>query len=148
VPEEDAQAAVELWREQLGDEIPVLLTSSATGRGLDELVGALFERVPVEEAAPEPIAGDGDEALAEHQTFRPTAKRGFHIEKIGPNAYRVVGAGIERLLARYDADNEEAMGYLEHRLTRIGVIRALEEAGFETGDEVHIGDVVLELDEE
>jgi GTP-binding protein len=57
-----------------------------------------------------------------------------------------VGEGIERLLARYDPDNEEAMAYLEHRLTRIGVIRALQEAGFEPGDEVEIGDVLFELD--
>ncbi|MCW3008671.1 MAG: GTP-binding protein Obg/CgtA [Solirubrobacterales bacterium] len=149
VPDEDAQAAVELWREELGDDIPILVTSSATGQGLDELVFALFERVPVLEALPEPIAAGGDEeALAEHQTFRPVAKRGYSIEQIGPNAYRVVGEGIERMLARYDAENDEAMGYLEHRLSRIGVIRALEDAGFQHGDEVHIGDVVLELDED
>jgi GTP-binding protein len=148
VPEEDAQAAVDLWREELGDEIPIIVTSSATGRGLDELVSALFERVPVVEAPPEPLAdGLDDDALAEHQTFRPVAQRGFTIEQIAPDAYRVVGAGIERMLARYDAENDEAMGYLEHRLSRIGVIRALEDAGFQPGDEVHIGDVVLELDE-
>ena len=57
-----------------------------------------------------------------------------------------MGEGIERLLARYDPDNEEAMAYLEHRLTRIGVIRALEDAGFEPGDDVEIGGVVFELD--
>ena len=148
VPDEDAGAAVELWREQLGDDVPIIVTSSATGRGLDELVGAMFERVPVEEAEPEPVAGADADALAEHQTFRPAARRGFHVEVTGPGAYRVVGEGIERLLARYDPDNEEAMAYLEHRLTRIGVIRALQEAGFESGDEVEIGDVVFELDPE
>jgi GTPase len=150
VPDDDAQAAVELWREQLDDDVPVLLTSSATGRGLDELVGALFVRVPVQEVDPEPIvaAGGGEEALAEHRTFRPTARRGFRVERTGPGTFRVVGEGIERLLARYDAENEEAMAYLEHRLTRIGVIRALEEAGFESGDEVMIGDVTFELDPE
>jgi GTP-binding protein len=148
VPDEDAGAAVELWREQLGDDVPIVVTSSATGRGLDELVGAMFERVPVEEAEPEPVAGADADALAEHQTFRPAARRGFHVEVTGPGAYRVVGEGIERLLARYDPDNEEAMAYLEHRLTRIGVIRALQEAGFESGDEVEIGDVVFELDPE
>jgi GTP-binding protein len=150
VTDEDAQAAVELWREELGDEIPILLTSSATGRGLDELVFALFEHVPVIDAPLEPLSSDAggsdDDVLAEHQTFRP-AQRSFSIEPAGPNAYRVVGEGIERMLARYDAENDEAMGYLEHRLSRIGVIRALEDAGFQPGDEVHIGDVVLELDQ-
>jgi GTP-binding protein len=151
VPGEDAQAAVELWREELGPDVPILLTSSATGRGLDELVFALFEHVPVIEAPPEPLSpdagGSDDDVLAEHQTFRPSAQRSFSIEPAGPNAFRVVGDGIERLLARFDAENDEAMGYLEHRLSRIGVLRALEEAGFQHGDEVHIGEVVLELDE-
>jgi GTP-binding protein len=151
VPDEDAEAAVELWREELGPDVPILVTSSATGRGLDELVFALFEHVPVIEAPLEPLSADGGsgaDVLAEHQTFRPSGQRGFHIEQLSPNAYRVVGEGIERMLARYDADNDEAMGYLEHRLVRIGVIRALEDAGFQHGDEVHIGDVVLELDED
>jgi GTP-binding protein len=148
VPDEDAEAAVELWREQLGDDVPIIVTSSATGRGLDELVGEMFTHVPVAQAEPEPVTGTEDEALAEHRTFRPAAKRGFHVEVTGPGAFRVVGEGIERLLARYDPDNEEAMAYLEHRLTRIGVIRALQEAGFEPGDEVEIGDVIFELDPE
>jgi GTP-binding protein len=146
VPEEDAAAAAELWREELGGDTPVVVTSSATGRGLDELVGLLFERVPVAQAEALPIEEPGEEALAEHRTFRPAARRTFHVERSGPGAFRVVGEGIERLLARYDPDNEDAMAYVEHRLARIGVIRALEDAGFEPGDEVEIGDVVFELD--
>ena len=89
-----------------------------------------------------------EEVLAEHRTFRPAPKRGFHVEAVGEGSFRVVGAGIERLLARYDPDNEEAMAYLEHRLTRIGVIGALQDAGFEPGDDVEIGGVIFELDPE
>jgi GTP-binding protein len=142
VPEARAAEAAHAWRGRLGEDVPVIVTSSATGQGLDELVGLLFERVPVASD----VAAGGDEPLAEHRTFRPAPRRGFHVERSGPGAYRVVGEGIERLLARYDPDNEEAMSYLEHRLTRIGVIRALEEAGFEPGDDVEIGGVIFELD--
>jgi GTP-binding protein len=145
VPPDEAEAAAECWRQRLGDEVPVVITSSATGLGLDALVGLLFERVPIEEALPEPIE-PGEEALAEHRTFRPTTKRGFRVERTGEASYRVIGEGIERLLARYDPENDEAMAHLEHRLTRIGVIRALEAEGFEPGDEVEIGGVVFELD--
>jgi GTP-binding protein len=145
VPPEDADRAAQEWRERLGEDVPVVVTSSATGLGLDTLLGLLFERVPVEEAALEPIE-PGEDALAEHRTFRPTAKRGFRVERTDDGLYRVIGEGIERLLARYDPENEEAMAHLEHRLTRIGVIRALEAEGFEAGDEVEIGGVVFELD--
>ena len=54
--------------------------------------------------------------------------------------------GVERLFARHDVDNEEALRYLEDRLRALGVIKALEAAGFEPGDDVEIAGIVFELD--
>ena len=56
------------------------------------------------------------------------------------------GAAIERLVARYDLDNEDALAHLERRLRGIGVIRALEAEGFEAGDDVEIAGVAFDLD--
>jgi GTP-binding protein len=120
-----------------------LVTSSATGRGRAELADALFERVPLAAAAE--LAPD-ERQLAEHITFRPAAARGFQVARTGPHAFRVAGQGIERLLERFDHDNEEAMAHVEGRLRRIGVLRALEQAGFEPGDEIEIGGRAFELD--
>ena len=53
---------------------------------------------------------------------------------------------IERLVARHDTRNEEALRYVEDRLRALGVIKALEAAGFEPGDDVEIGGIVFELD--
>jgi GTP-binding protein len=141
VPGEHAEAAAASWRGELGEDVPVLVTSSATGLGLDALVDTLFARIP-EEAPPaeEPV-----ENLAEHMTFRPAAERGFRVERGEDGAFRVLGRGVEMLLARYDPENDEAMAHVESTLARIGVIRALEEAGFEPGDDVEIGGVVFEL---
>jgi GTP-binding protein len=47
---------------------------------------------------------------------------------------------------RWDLENEEAAALVEGRLRRMGVIGALERAGFEPGDEVEIGGVLVELD--
>ena len=60
--------------------------------------------------------------------------------------FRVAGAQVERLLARYDVENEDALAHVERRLHRMGVIRALEAAGFQPGDDVEIAGVVFELD--
>jgi GTP-binding protein len=49
-------------------------------------------------------------------------------------------------VARHDIDNPDALRYLEERLRRMGVIRALEAAGFEPGDEVEMAGTVFELD--
>ena len=50
------------------------------------------------------------------------------------------------LLARYDVENEDAMAYVEGRLRRIGVLKALEAEGFQPGDEIEIAGVTFELD--
>jgi GTP-binding protein len=84
--------------------------------------------------------------MAEHRVFRPTTGRGYRVERLGEHSWRVTGAGIERLLARYDLDNDEALAHLEQRLRNIGVIRALEAQGFEPGDDVEIAGVDFELD--
>jgi GTP-binding protein len=140
-----AAAAAAAWRERLGEDVAILVTSSATGAGLDELAHELLRRVPVE--APQPAAAlAAEEDLAEHRVFRPAADRGWRVESMGERAFRVSGAPVERLLARFDIDNEEALAHIEHRLHRMGVVRALEAAGFEPGDDVEIGGVVFELD--
>jgi GTP-binding protein len=141
------------WCRRLGSEVPVVLTSAVTGLGLDELAQAMVDRVPLERvedesarAAQPALAGDGTDGMAEHRVFRPAAGRGYSVERLGEHSWRVTGSGIERLLARYDLDNDEALAHLERRLRSIGVIRALEAQGFEPGDDVEIAGVEFELD--
>jgi GTP-binding protein len=135
----EAERAAERWRGELG--IAVFVTSSATGQGLRELSRFLLEAVPLE-----PVIVSDEPPLAEHLTFRPAAARGFRVEHGDDGVYRVLGEGIERLLARHDLENDEALAHIESRLRRLGVIRALEDAGFTAGDDVEIGGVVFELD--
>jgi GTP-binding protein len=141
VPEEDAAAAASEWEQRLG--VPVLVTSSATGAGLDVLARELLRRVPVAEPAEE---GAGEDEVAAFQVFRPAAGREFVVEKVGDGEFRVTGAAVDRLIARHDLENEEALAHVEHRLRRMGVISALEREGFEPGDDVELGGVVFELD--
>jgi GTP-binding protein len=68
------------------------------------------------------------------------------VRRLGNASFAVDGPGIERLLARYDIENEEALAHLERRLKGIGVLRALAAEGFEAGDEVRIAGVDFELD--
>lgn len=139
--------ALAFWRARLGPQVPVLLTSSATGEGLPELSAELLRSVPAQSApAPGHAAGAEPEQLVEHMVFRPLAASGFAVSRTGEGSFKVSGRGIERLVARFDIDNEDAMGYLEGRLRRIGVIQALEDEGFEPGDEIEIAGVTFELD--
>jgi GTPase len=143
-----AEAARAAWQERLGPDIPVLLTSSVTGAGLRELTVELIRRVP--EATEEPVTDDAApvaaEELAEHRVFRPAAPRAYTVRRLGEGSFAVTGAGVERLLARYDLDNEEALAHLERRLRGIGVLNALAAEGFQAGDDVEIAGVAFELD--
>jgi GTPase len=139
VPAEEAHDAVERWRERLGVE--VVATSAATGEGLEELANAIFRHVPEEEPAAERA-----ETPATHRVYRPGRGDAYSVHRTGPGAFRVEGERVERLIARHDADNDEALRYVEERLRALGVIKALESAGFEPGDDVEIGGIVFELD--
>ena len=161
------------WMRSLGQDVPVIVTSAVTRVGLDELGSAVMNLIPVhrqrgahraggeagEGAGYE--AGDGEierdgalrpglargaKELAERRVFRPAAGRAYTVERIGERSFRVSGAGVERLVARYDLANDEALAHLERRLRGIGVIRALEAQGFEPGDDVEIAGVEFELD--
>jgi GTP-binding protein len=196
-----ADAAREKWERRVGPEVPVIVTSSVTRVGLNDLASELMNRIPVHHAgaagegaaaeragaegagasraggarrgasraggpgagapgaggegvgaseAGSPAPRDGADAfpehLAEHRVFRPAAGRAYSVERIGERSFRVTGAGVERLVARYDLNNEDALAHLERRLKGIGVIRALEAEGFEPGDDVEIAGVEFELD--
>ena len=158
VPPEMAEAAAREWHERLGGA-RVVVTSSATGSGLDDLRKAIVNGVPAEPdatrsrggsrvgavpvAAPAPTA---PEALAEHRVYRPAEDEAIVVRKTGDRAYAVTGKRVERLLQRHDIDNPDSLAYIEERLRALGVIRRLEAAGFEPGDDVEIAGTVFELD--
>lgn len=148
VPPETAVQAQTEWSERLGDAVlGVILTSSATREGLDDLRDAIFKAMPkAEKPAWSAEAPEHDTPQAEHIVYRPADKAGFTVEPIEPRVFQVTGRGIELLLARFDVENEEALRHVEQRLRQIGVIRELERKGFESGDEIEIAGARFELE--
>lgn len=118
-----------------------LRVSSATGAGLPDLRRRLLGAVPPRDEAP---ARESD--VAEFAVFKPAARAAFEVERTGAGEFRVTGDAVERLFARFDLENEEAQALVERRLARMGVIAALQRAGFEPGDDVEINGQVFELD--
>lgn len=147
LPAEEVEVAVTAWQERLGGEVlGVLTASAATGEGLDELRQRILAELPeLQPAAPGAAAEPGGEFEVEHRVYRPAGEGGYWVEQEGDGAFRVQGRGVELLFERHDVKNEEALAYLEQRLTEIGVIAALTKAGFEPGDDVRIGEHEFEL---
>ena len=163
VTDEQVRETVAQWQQRLGPGVPVLATSSATGYGMRTLAELLLASVPRDEPAKEARGASGNGAhgevaarrpsagdiaqLAEHMVFRPgDSTGGFLVQRVGERAFEVSGEGIERLIARHDVNNEDAMAYVEERLRKLGVLGALQDAGFVAGDDVRIAGISFELD--
>jgi GTPase len=144
---EEVERRVAEWRQRLGERtVGVLGASSATGEGLDELRGTILAKLPDEAPArPERRDLGPAEFEAEHRVYRPVGEGGYTVEREAGGGFRVLGRGVELLFERHDLKNEEALAYLERRLGEMGVIAALEKAGFEPGDEVRVGEHEFEL---
>jgi GTPase len=113
--------------------------SAVTRNGLDGFLGCLGTLVD-EARATEP---DADEPFV---TLRP-AEEGFAVLRDDDGAWRVSGRSAERVVAMADLTNEEAIEYVQIRLRRMGVERALARAGAREGDVVRVGPVELEYQE-
>lgn len=107
-----------------------LAISGAAGAGLEDLVGSLI-RI---------LASQREEAAARtgFELFR-TEGRGLSVGRDEDGTWRVSGGQVERWVAMCDLGNPQAVSYLQERLDKAGVEKALEKAGVTPGDEVRIG---------
>ena len=115
-----------------------LRISAVTRTGLDELLGRLSTLV-AEARAVVPV----DETFVVH---RPK-EEGFAVQRDDDGVWRVVGRAAERVVEMADLTNPEAVSYIEERLRRMGVERALVRAGVRDGDLVRVGEQELEYHE-
>ncbi len=116
----------------------VLVISALDGTGLDDLLFAIIE-------------------LVDHESTRSSHRPGFILhEPVGPGfsvrlssgTWMVEGKAAERAIALADLTNPEAADFAARRLAKLGVDDALRSAGAEEGDEVQIGGLVFEFQED
>jgi GTP-binding protein len=120
---------------------PVAL--SATGhQGLEDVVAALGQTLAHAETT---AARRGDEDGA-RVVLRPASDRvaSFSVLKEG-DGFRVKGGALERLVAKADLDNREAVEYVQTVMEKAGVSTALRKSGAQPGDAVLIGEQEFEF---
>lgn len=68
----------------------------------------------------------------------------FRVQKIGPDAYEVVGPEIEGLVGRTQFDRDEAVERFMKILDNMGIEKALRAAGIQDGDTVVVGPMAFD----
>lgn len=116
---------------------PFFAVSALTGDGVDDLADALGSAVERERSA------RTTEEAPVMIRIRPESE-GVEVRREN-GAYRVVSSRAERLIARYDLTNPDAVRYVQERLVSLGVEDALSKAGAREGDEVRIGDQAFDF---
>jgi GTP-binding protein len=114
-----------------------LLVSAQSGDGLPELTAALAQ-VMADAREAQATAHVVDTAAA--PVLRPADGRldAFTVEQDG-ESFVVRGLQMERLFAKADLDNPDAVAYLQQVIERAGLNDALQRAGATPGDTVIVG---------
>ena len=116
--------------------------SALTGEGVDGLKAAIATKVHElrEELREELRALSEADVQYEHvwEHKREERDKQFKVVPLGGGVFRVEGPQVERMVVQTDWENEEAIAFLQHRLKRLGVEKALEKAGAVDGDEIRI----------
>lgn len=128
---EENSARVREYAEAVG--IQYFEVSAVTGAGMDGMILAVAEKV--HEQRTSAASHEAVEATYIHRQRRDTP---LSVSRTGGNSYAVSGRSVERMVIMTEKDNEEALAFLQKRLARAGVEKALIEAGARDGDEIEI----------
>jgi GTP-binding protein len=110
--------------------------------GLNQLLYRALEAAQRQSEASPP------ETAEEMPVYRPEpGPEQFEILREADGSFRVQGDGVERAAAMTYWEYPESVRRFQQLLQRLGVERALQEAGVNEGETVHIGEYELEWQE-
>jgi GTP-binding protein len=124
---------------EAGERFEGLRISAVTRQNLDELLARIAGAV---------VAARDDELDREGFVVLRPDEEGFSIAREGEREWRVTGRAPERVVAMADLTNPDAIAYVQQRLRRMGVDRALQRAGVRDGDTVRLGAFELEYEDD
>jgi GTP-binding protein len=121
---------------------PVFAISAVAHQGTDELMQYTAKRLQeIQQEEAERLAAEALSS-AENPVLRPEPEDAFSIMK-EKGVYIVRGKRVVRAVNMTNLESEEGMDRLQVTLAKMGVTKALEEAGVKVGDTVRFGKVEL-----
>ena len=107
-----------------------LAISATTGKGIKDLIAEMVAIVRARKVT--------EVALPEEIVIHRPVPQNFEILRDTDGAFRVKGRAVERTVALSNITTPEAIDYIQTRLKKLGVDRALKRSGARDGDEVRI----------
>jgi GTP-binding protein len=146
--DEDAQAAVSVFDHKLKARgCEVFQISAASSEGVATLMWRTMELV---KEAREQI--EHEPPPDEVTVTRVLPDEPLKIKEIARYAddmseWEVSGGALERLIARFDMENPEAVLHVHRQLESKGTLEELKRAGVKVGDLVHVGEIAIAFEE-
>lgn len=120
----------------------VFAISAAAHQGTEELMDVAAQRLHELQQEERERAAAQAVSDMEGPVLRPLPEDAFSVSK-EQGVYVVRGKRVERAVSMTNQDSEEGMDRLQVTLAKMGVTKALEEAGVKVGDTVRFGKVEL-----
>lgn len=140
---------VESFMESKG--IPYYTTSALSGEGITAFMDALVELCrenPRPHSETRLFETIEPEKEIKTPSFRKKVEKATIIKMEDGSGYRVVHANLERILKRYDFEQEDALFHFARLLKKYRIEELLEQEGAQEGDTVIIGDIEFEYEPE
>ncbi len=141
--DEYAQMYLEEFKKKYPD-VKIYETSTLEHKGLDEVLYAALAEI---DKARE-VEMEAPESTEETVVYRYEPKKpDFKIVKLGPGRFKVDSEKIDRLFDTVDFDKEEETYQFAMTLQKMGVDKALYEAGARDGDQVIVNTFIMDYKE-
>ncbi|MCA0982617.1 GTPase ObgE [Halobacillus yeomjeoni] len=137
----DSQAHLEMFKEQVGEDVEVYPISTVTREGIDELLYAVadkLDQIPKQEEEVEEV----DERVV-YKFEKEEAP--FKITRADDGAYVLYGEKIESLFKRTDFSRDQSINRFARQMRSMGVDEALRKRGAKDGDTVRLMDYEFEF---
>lgn len=138
----DAKEHLEMFKEQLEDDVTIIPISAYTRDNLQELMYKTMDLL--EQTKHIDLYNDADYDEVVEYTFTPDEKV-FHIELADDGVYQVTGKPLRKIFEMTDFTKDQSVKRFSRILRSLGVDAALRDFGVQNGDTVRIFEFEFEF---
>ncbi|GEL09232.1 GTPase ObgE [Salisediminibacterium halotolerans] len=136
-----AEDNLELFREQVGENVQIFPISAATNAGIDDLIRTAMDTI---EATPEfPLYEEEEEERVVYSYVE--REKPYAIEKDDDGGFTITGHEIEKVFKMTDFNRHDSVQRFSRKMRKLGIDQELRDMGAEDGDTVRILDHEFEF---